>query len=152
VKALLNIGNPDEIDQSGSKTDREIDLSSGQRSGDRSREESDCINPDCDGCYIPIGAGLAQSLAQPGGNVTGLTVMEPELDGKRFETLKPAVPDLKVGLMVSRVRDDSRQDSPRRRASEAVARSLNVSLEFGEFDVDTAQTAITAIAACGVFR
>ncbi len=48
---------------------------------------------------------MAQSLAQPGGNVTGLTVMEPELDGKRFETLKQAVPGLhKVGLMVSRVR------------------------------------------------
>src|SRR5436190_15342001 len=98
-----------------------------------------------------LGAGLAQSLAQPGGNVTGLTVMEPELDGKRIEMLKQAVSGLhKVGLMISRVREDYRQDSPRRRASEAVARSLNVSLEIGEFDIDTAETAISSIAARGV--
>ena len=98
-----------------------------------------------------LGAGLAQSLAKPGGNVTGLTVMEPELDGKRIEMLKQAVPGLdKVGLMISRAREDYRQDSPRRRASEAVARSLNVSLEFGEFDIDTAETAISDIAARGV--
>ena len=98
-----------------------------------------------------LGAGLARSLAQPGGNVTGLTVMEPELDGKRIEMLKQAVPDLnKAGLMISRVREDYKQDSPRRRASEAVARSLNVSLEFGEFDIDTAETAISAIAVRGV--
>jgi putative ABC transport system substrate-binding protein len=96
-----------------------------------------------------LGAGLAQSLARPGGNVTGLTVMEPELDGKRIEVLKQAGLH-KVGLMISRVREDYRQDGPRRRASEAVARSLNVSLEFGEFDADTAETAISAIAARGV--
>jgi putative ABC transport system substrate-binding protein len=36
------------------------------------------------------------------------------------------------------------------RASESIARSLNVSLEFGEFDIDTAETAISAIAARGV--
>ena len=77
--------------------------------------------------------------------------MEPELDGKRIKMLKQALPGLhKMGLMVSRVREDYRQDSPRSRASEAVARSLNFSLEFGEFDVDTAETAISAMAARGV--
>jgi len=77
--------------------------------------------------------------------------MEPELDGKRVEILKQSVPGLhKVGMMISRVREDYRQDSPRRRASDAVARSLNVSLEFGEFDIDTAETAISEIAARGV--
>ena len=83
--------------------------------------------------------------------MTGLTVMEPELDGKRIEMLKQAVPGLqKVGLMISRAREDYRQGSPRRRASEAAARSLNVSLEIGEFDIDTTETAISAIAARGV--
>ena len=98
-----------------------------------------------------VGSGLAQSLAQPGGNVTGLTVMEPELDGKRIEILKHAVPGLqRVGLMISRAREDYRQGSPRRRASEAAARSLNVTTEIGEFDIDTTETVISAIAARGV--
>jgi putative ABC transport system substrate-binding protein len=98
-----------------------------------------------------IGSGLAQSLAHPGGNVTGLTVMETELDGKRIEMLKQAVPGLhKLGFMFSRTRDDYKQDSPRRRASEAVARSLNVSLDWGEFDMETAETAVRSIAARGV--
>jgi putative ABC transport system substrate-binding protein len=99
-----------------------------------------------------VGAGLAQSLAQPGGNVTGLTVMEgSELDGKRIEMLKQAVPGLqKMALMSSRTRDEYKPDSPRRRASDTVARSLNLSLEFDEFDADTADTSISAAAARGV--
>jgi putative tryptophan/tyrosine transport system substrate-binding protein len=41
----------------------------------------------------PVGSGLAQSLARPGGNVTGLTAdVGPEIQGKRLELLKGAVP------------------------------------------------------------
>jgi putative ABC transport system substrate-binding protein len=41
----------------------------------------------------PVGSGLAQSLAWPGGNVTGLTAdAGPEIQGKRLELLKGAVP------------------------------------------------------------
>ena len=41
----------------------------------------------------PVGSGLAQSLARPGGNVTGLTSdVGPEIQGKRLELLKGAVP------------------------------------------------------------
>ena len=41
----------------------------------------------------PVGSGLAQSLARPGGNVTGLTLdVGPEIQGKRLELLKGAVP------------------------------------------------------------
>jgi putative tryptophan/tyrosine transport system substrate-binding protein len=40
----------------------------------------------------PVGAGFIASLARPGGNITGLTVMEPELVGKRLQLLKEAVP------------------------------------------------------------
>jgi len=35
----------------------------------------------------PVGAGLVASLARPGGNVTGLSLLSPELDGKRLEVL-----------------------------------------------------------------
>jgi putative tryptophan/tyrosine transport system substrate-binding protein len=40
----------------------------------------------------PVGSGLVSSLAQPGGNITGLSLMAPDLDGKRLELLKEAVP------------------------------------------------------------
>jgi len=42
----------------------------------------------------PIGAGLIESLARPGGNVTGITLLIGELGGKRLELFKEAVPKL----------------------------------------------------------
>jgi putative ABC transport system substrate-binding protein len=42
----------------------------------------------------PVEAGLVQSLARPGGNVTGLTLLSRELSGKRLELFKEAVPKL----------------------------------------------------------
>jgi putative ABC transport system substrate-binding protein len=42
----------------------------------------------------PVGTGLIASLAHPGGNLTGLTSISPELDGKRLELLKEVVPKI----------------------------------------------------------
>jgi putative tryptophan/tyrosine transport system substrate-binding protein len=49
----------------------------------------------------PVALGLIASLARPGGNVTGLTGLSPELNTKRLEVLKDAVPKLaRVGLLL----------------------------------------------------
>src|ERR1700693_4111513 len=42
----------------------------------------------------PVGSGLVLSLARPEGNVTGFTILGPQLEGKRLEFLKQAVPEL----------------------------------------------------------
>ena len=42
----------------------------------------------------PVEAGLVESLARPGGNVTGLTLLSGELTGKRLELLKEEVPNV----------------------------------------------------------
>src|SRR5262245_32224707 len=48
----------------------------------------------------PVGDGLVASLARPGGNVTGLSSLGTELNSKRLETLKDAIPKLaRVGLL-----------------------------------------------------
>ncbi len=48
----------------------------------------------------PVQSGLGASLNRPGGNVTGLSIFAPELEGKRLELLKEAVPRLsRVALL-----------------------------------------------------
>src|ERR1700682_575559 len=43
----------------------------------------------------PVGSGLATSLARPGGNVTGLSLLAPDLAGKRLENLRQVLPDVR---------------------------------------------------------
>jgi putative tryptophan/tyrosine transport system substrate-binding protein len=42
----------------------------------------------------PVGSGFVASLARPGGNITGLSTLAPELSGKRIELLKEIIPKL----------------------------------------------------------
>ena len=42
----------------------------------------------------PVGSGFVTSLARPGGNVTGLSTLRPEISGKRLELLKEVIPGL----------------------------------------------------------
>jgi len=44
--------------------------------------------------FDPVGSGLVASLARPGGNITGLSTLAPEISGKRLEILKEVVPKL----------------------------------------------------------
>ena len=45
--------------------------------------------------FDPVRDGLVQSLAQPGGNVTGISIQQPDLVGKRLELLRKALPQLR---------------------------------------------------------
>ena len=77
-----------------------------------------------------VASGLVASLAKPGGNVTGLQVMGPELSGKQLQLLKEAVPNLsRVGVLspapLSTFADNLRQ-------IEIVARALGVQLHVLE--------------------
>jgi putative ABC transport system substrate-binding protein len=44
--------------------------------------------------FDPVGSGFVASLAQPGGNITGLATLAPEISGKQLEILKEIVPRL----------------------------------------------------------
>ena len=50
----------------------------------------------------PVGNGLVASLAPPGGNVTGFSIVSPELERKRLQFLHEAVPRLaRVGVLMN---------------------------------------------------
>jgi putative tryptophan/tyrosine transport system substrate-binding protein len=48
----------------------------------------------------PVGAGLVESLAHPGGNITGLSLLAPETDQKTLELLKAALPNTRRVAMI----------------------------------------------------
>src|SRR5262249_40431341 len=52
--------------------------------------------------FDPVSAGLVSSLAQPGGNVTGISIQQPDLVGKRLELLREVIPQLRrLAIMVN---------------------------------------------------
>ena len=58
------------------------------------KEQTSAIPIVMAGVTDPVGAGFVASLARPGGNITGLTHLSPDLTGKRLELLKEVVPRL----------------------------------------------------------
>jgi putative ABC transport system substrate-binding protein len=93
----------------------------------------------------PIGSGLVASLARPGGNVTGLTIMASDLVGKQFEVLKEVVP--KVSRVALLLNPDNPGSAPQLREAEAAARALGVRLQTlearGPQEIDSAFAAMT---------
>src|SRR5215467_200300 len=93
----------------------------------------------------PAGAGFVASLARPGGNVTGLSTLSPELNGKRLELLREVVPGLsRVALLWN---PDSRGNLLDYKETEVVARTLHMELQSVELsrveDLDRAFSAVT---------
>jgi putative ABC transport system substrate-binding protein len=78
----------------------------------------------------PVGSGLVASLARPGGNVTGLSVLTTELVGKRLQLLKEAVPGISRVAVLS---DPTHPTAALQlREAEVAARSLKVQLQVLE--------------------
>jgi putative tryptophan/tyrosine transport system substrate-binding protein len=81
----------------------------------------------------PVESGLVTSLARPGGNVTGLSSLGPELVGKRLELLKQAVPGVdRVAVLWLPGALGERTDKDMLTGVDVAARALGVRLQFVE--------------------
>jgi putative ABC transport system substrate-binding protein len=93
----------------------------------------------------PVESGLVRSLARPGGNVTGTSIMAADLAGKQFELLKQAVPEVsRVALLWNPANPGS---ASQLREAEAAARAVGVRLQALEArvpqEIDSAFAAMT---------
>jgi putative ABC transport system substrate-binding protein len=85
------------------------------------------------GAGDPVTSGLVTTLARPGGNVTGLSVLSTELVGKWLELLKQAVPGVsRVAALWQPGAMDERTDKDMQEGAEVAAQALGVRLQFVE--------------------
>jgi putative ABC transport system substrate-binding protein len=81
----------------------------------------------------PVASGLSASLARPGGNVTGLSILAPELVGKCLEQLKQAVPGVtRVAALWQPGAYGERTDKDILKEANVAGRGLGVRLQFVE--------------------
>jgi putative tryptophan/tyrosine transport system substrate-binding protein len=93
----------------------------------------------------PVGIGLVASLARPGGNVTGLSILAPELSRKRLELLKEVVPKLsRVAAMLNPTNPVYRAEL---QETHDAARSLGLQLQpiVEVSDLNTLQEGFTTL-------
>jgi putative ABC transport system substrate-binding protein len=81
----------------------------------------------------PVTSGLVTSLARPGGNVTGLSFLGPELVGKHLQLLKEAVPGVtRVAVLWHSGDYGERTEKDMLKGAEAAGRALGVRLQVVE--------------------
>ena len=88
----------------------------------------------------PVGSGFVTSLARPGGNITGLSSLAPEISGKQLELLKEIVPKLsRVAVLGTSTRPGTAQSL---KEIELAARAFGVKLQYLDVlsskDIETA--------------
>ena len=101
----------------------------------------------------PVGTGFVASLARPGGNITGLSNLRPDLGGKRLEVLKETLPRL---ARVAILGTSSVPGTPQTlRETELAASAVGVQLQYlevvGPKDIGTAFSAASRGRADAVF-
>jgi ABC-type uncharacterized transport system substrate-binding protein len=88
----------------------------------------------------PVGNGFVASLARPGGNITGLSIVAPELSGKQLELLKETVSKLLRVVVPSNPNEPSYMQL--RKETELAAKALKIQIQFLDArsakDVETA--------------
>jgi ABC-type uncharacterized transport system substrate-binding protein len=81
----------------------------------------------------PVTSGLVTSLAHPGGNITGLSVLAPELVGKCLEQLKQAIPAVsRVAVLWQPGAVGERTEQEMLKSAEVAAQALGVRLKYFE--------------------
>ena len=96
----------------------------------------------------PVGDGIVASLARPGGNITGLSTLAPELSGKRLELLKEIVPKLsRVAVFGTSTSPDTARSL---REVELAAEAFGVKLQY--LDILSPKDIETAFRAAGKER
>src|SRR5262245_19624683 len=100
----------------------------------------------------PVGGGLVESLARPGGNLTGLSLVAIDLSGKRLALLKEAVPTLSRVVFLFDPRDPSarRSTSAYKAAAEALGLSLRPIEIASPGDIEQVFSAIAQYGANGI--
>ena len=96
----------------------------------------------------PVGNGFVASLARPGGNITGLATLSPELSGKRLELLKEILPKLsRVAVLRTSTTPGTAQEL---KEAELAAGAFGVKLQY--LDVRDPKDIETAFRAAGKGR
>jgi len=92
----------------------------------------------------PVGTGIVPSLSRPGGNITGLTSISPELDGKRLELLREVVPGVSHVAVLWNSASPLQVVGERRTQAAASALGIRV-LSLGVRDDDSLEKAFAEI-------
>jgi putative ABC transport system substrate-binding protein len=93
----------------------------------------------------PVGTGLVASLAHPGGNVTGLAVLNAELSAKRLELLREILPQISLVALLWNSANPA--NTLAWKETESAARALGIGLRSDEVrDVKDFDSAFAAIA------
>ena len=96
----------------------------------------------------PVGDGQVSSIARPGGNLTGLSILAPELNGKRLELLRETLPKLSQVAFFTRIGPIGKE---RFSDAEAAAKALGLQLHFlGAKGADDLQDAFDAAKRIGI--
>jgi putative tryptophan/tyrosine transport system substrate-binding protein len=92
----------------------------------------------------PVGSGLVESLARPGGNVTGLSLLAPQLSAKRLDLFKQAMPKLARAAVLWNTSNAGMM--LRFKETEAASRTLGLTIEsVGVQGPDDFENAFSAI-------
>lgn len=109
-----------------------------------SQKASSMIPIICFACGELVATGLVASLARPGGNITGQTIIAPDVTGKRLDLLKKTVPGLTRAAILWN--PDNPASGPEMEETEAAARLLGLQLQsFSVRDPDGFENAFSSM-------